>query len=264
MLKHLKQWLGIERPRPVVDDEVWQRVESNLPFLDFLPTPDRRRLRDLALDLLAEKECHGAQGLELTDEILLGIALQASLPVLNIGLEAYRGWVGIIVYPGDFVIPRHVIDEAGVVHDYNDEVLGEAWAGGPVLVSWFGGHHPVGVNVVIHEFAHKLDMANGEADGFPPLPARMSRRDWAAAFTPAYEALCAQVDAGHASALDPYGSENPGEFFAVASEAFFETPGLLQNAFPAVYDQLKSYYDLDPAAGQARLIQARDLRRDAT
>ncbi|PKO80156.1 MAG: hypothetical protein CVU19_13990 [Betaproteobacteria bacterium HGW-Betaproteobacteria-13] len=264
MLKRLRKWLGLEKPRPVVADTVWRKVESSLPFLEFLAFSDRLRLRELALDLLAEKEFHGAQGLELTDEILLGVALQASLPVLNIGLEAYRGWVGIIVYPGDFVIPRHETDEAGVVHDYDDEVLGEAWPGGPVLVSWFGGHQPFGVNVVIHEFAHKLDMANGEADGFPALPARMSRRDWAAAFTPAYEKLCAQVDADETPALDPYGSENPGEFFAVASEAFFETPGQLHDTFPAVYDQLKSYYGLDPAAGEACLRGNPGPHPDAT
>ncbi|TVT53143.1 MAG: zinc-dependent peptidase [Azoarcus sp. PHD] len=264
MLKRIKEWLGLESPRPVVPNELWDRIESGLPFLAFLTVSDRLRLRELALAFLADKEFHGAQGLELTDEILLGIALQASLPVLNIGLEAYHGWVGIIVYPGGFVIPRHEVDEAGVVHSYDDEVLGEAWAGGPVLVSWFGGHHPIGVNVVIHEFAHKLDMANGEADGFPALPARMSRRDWAAAFTPAYEKLCAQVDADEMTALDPYGSENPGEFFAVASEAFFETPGQLLDAFPAVYDQLKSYYGLDPAAGEAGLRAEPDLHRGAT
>ena len=122
------------------------------------------------------KEFHGAQGLRLTDEMLLGIALQACLPILNKGLDAYRSWVGVIVYPGNFVIPRHEMDEDGVVHEYDDEVLGEVWEGGPVVLSWFPGHlAPDGVNVVIHEFAHKLDMENGGADGFPRLPAGMSR-----------------------------------------------------------------------------------------
>lgn len=254
MLERLQHWLGFRKPTVAIPDALWARVEARLPLLDFLDPADRKRLRLMAHGFLAEKQFHGAQGLVLTDEIMLGIAVQACLPVLNIGLQAYRGWVGIIVYPGDFIVPRKDMDDAGVVHEYDDEVLGEAWEGGPVLVSWFGEDDaPAGVNVVIHEFAHKLDMENGGVDGLPPLPEHMSRRDWAAAFTPAYETLCAQVDAGEHTALDPYATEHPGEFFAVASEAFFETPGVLQAAFPAVYAQLSSYYGLDPAAGEARL-----------
>src|SRR5690606_37859499 len=149
-------------------ERLWQRVERRLPFLDFLPAADRQRLRDMAIEFLRNKQFHGAHGFAVTDEIMLGIALQACLPVLNIGLQAYRGWVGIVVYPGDFVIPRQVMDEDGVMHEYDDEVLGEAWEGGPVLVSWFDEDEaPEGVNVVIHEFAHKLDMENGGVDGFP-------------------------------------------------------------------------------------------------
>lgn len=257
MLERLQQWLGVGKKPPAIPESLWAQVESRLPFLDYLDPPDRTRLRALALGLLGEKQFYGAQGLVLTDAMMLGIALQACLPVLNIGLQAYRGWVGIIVYPGDFVVPRQDVDEAGVVHEYQDEVLGEAWEGGPVLVSWFEEDDaPAGVNVVIHEFAHKLDMENGGVDGLPPLPAHMSRHDWAAAFTPAYEALCAQVDAGADTVLDPYATEHPGEFFAVASEAFFESPQDLQAAFPAVYAQLRSYYGLDPAAGAARLQRA--------
>ncbi len=254
MLGRLKQWLGLEREPAEVADELWAKVEASLPFLDFLPDADRPRLRELARRFVVEKQFHGAGGLALTDEVLLAISLQACLPVLNIGLQAYQGWVGVVVYPGDFVIPRQETDEAGVVHEYDDEVLGEAWEGGPVLVSWFGGaHQPAGVNVVIHEFAHKLDMENGGVDGFPPLPAHMSRAAWAKAMGDAYDDFCARVDAGHETALDPYGAEHPGEFFAVASEAFFETPGVLQAHYPAVYEQFVRYYGLDPADGERRL-----------
>lgn len=254
MLGRLKHWLGLEREPAAVADEMWAKVEAGLPFLDFLPDADRPRLRELARRFVVEKEFHGARGLALSDEILLAISLQACLPVLNIGLQAYRGWVGVVVYPGDFVVPRQETDEAGVVHEYDDEVLGEAWEGGPVLVSWFGGaHQPAGVNVVIHEFAHKLDMENGGVDGFPPLPAQMSRAAWAKAMGEAYEDFCARVDAGHDTALDPYGAEHPGEFFAVASEAFFETPILLQANYPAVYEQFVRFYGLDPAEGERRL-----------
>ncbi len=128
----------------------------------------------------------------------LSIALQACLPILNLdtGLDAYRGWVGIVVYPGDFVIPRQIVDEDGIVHEFDDAVLGEAWEGGPVLLSWFDDMNEVGdVNIVIHEFAHKLDMANGTADGMPALHDDMSRAAWIAAFKPAYEDFCRRVDA---------------------------------------------------------------------
>jgi Mlc titration factor MtfA (ptsG expression regulator) len=253
MFEFLRRWRQARRLAKIrVDASLWERVEATLPFLAYLDDDARARLRELARRFLADKEFHGADGMVLTDEIMLSIALQACLPVLNIGLEAYRGWVGVIVYPGDFVIPRSEVDEDGVVHEFDDEVLGEAWEGGPVLVSWpppDAAHE--GVNVVIHEFAHKLDMTNGMADGLPPLPARMSRSEWARVFTEAYESLCEQVDAGLPTAIDPYGAEHPAEFFAVASEAFFETPVRLREAFPAVYAQLRALYRLDPAARAA-------------
>jgi Mlc titration factor MtfA (ptsG expression regulator) len=248
MLGWLRDWLGRTRQHPAVPEVTWQAVERRLPFLDFLSPADRRRLRAMALDFLAGKQFHGAHGFQVTDEIMLSIALQACLPVLNIGLESYRGWVGIVVYPGDFVISRKVMDEDGVMHEYDDEVLGEAWEGGPVLLSWFDeGEAPDGVNVVIHEFAHKLDMENGGVDGFPPLHAGMSRTAWAEAFSAAYERFCEQVDNDEDTVLDPYGAEHPGEFFAVASETFFLHPHGLQEAFPEVYAQLAAYYRMDPA-----------------
>lgn len=249
MFEFLHRWHRTRRLREIrVDEALWDKVESDLPFLAFLARDERARLRELARCFLAEKEFHGADDMVLTDEIMLSIALQACLPVLNLGLAAYRGWVGVIVYPGDFVIPRSELDEAGVVHEFDDEVLGEAWEDGPVLLSWQAGAAPrEGLNVVIHEFAHKLDMSNGGADGLPPLPAHMSRAEWADALTDAYERLCDQVDAGEPTVLDPYAAEHPAEFFAVASEAFFETPLQLADAFPEVYAQLRSLYGLDPA-----------------
>ncbi|MBC9071603.1 zinc-dependent peptidase [Thauera sp. CAU 1555] len=248
MFGWLRRLLARPQPQATVPERLWQRVERRLPFLDFLPAADRQRLRDMAIEFLRDKQFHGAHGFAVTDEIMLGIALQACLPVLNIGLQAYRGWVGIVVYPGDFVIPRQVMDEDGVMHEYDDEVLGEAWEGGPVLVSWFDEDEaPEGVNVVIHEFAHKLDMENGGVDGFPPLPAHMSRKAWSEAFGNAYERFCEQVDEDEDTVLDPYAAEHPGEFFAVASESFFLDPHGLLETFPEVYRQLAAYYRLDPA-----------------
>jgi Mlc titration factor MtfA (ptsG expression regulator) len=235
---------------PAVDASQWARVEAGLPFLDHLSRDDRMRLRAMALEFIAQKEWHGAQGLALTPEIQLAIALQACLPVLNLGLDSYRGWVGVIVYPGDFVIPRRQMSEDGVVHEFDDEVAGEAWEGGPVLLSWFDDPQLAdGMNVVIHEFAHKLDMLNGPPDGLPPLHEGMNRQAWIDAFEPAWRDFCERIDDGEDTWIDPYAAESPAEFFAVTSEVFFEAPDLLQAEYPAVYEQLRLFYRQDPAAG---------------
>jgi Mlc titration factor MtfA (ptsG expression regulator) len=237
------------KPGPGVPAAQWARVEARLPFLGHLSTDERAQLRRLALQFAEEKEWHGAEGLALSDDIRLSIALQACLPVLKLGLDCYRGWVGIIVYPGDFIIPRKTMDEAGVVHEFDDEVAGEAWEGGPVLLSWFDQAEDAdGMNVVIHEFAHKLDMLSGIPDGMPPLHEGMSREAWTAAFEPAYQDFCRRVDEGEDTLIDPYAAEHPAEFFAVMSEAFFEAPDVLRHEYPAVYAQLKQFYRQDPAA----------------
>ncbi|MBM3393015.1 MAG: zinc-dependent peptidase [Betaproteobacteria bacterium] len=248
MLNALTKLFGKAAPAlPDIDAAQWARVEDRLPFLDHLPADDRARLREMALEFIAQKEWHGAQGLRLTPDIQLAIALQACLPVLNLGLASYKGWVGVIVYPGDFIIPRKQMSEDGVVHEFDDEVAGEAWEGGPVLLSWF--EHPEdadGMNVVIHEFAHKLDMLNGVPDGLPPLHEGMKRQAWIDAFEPAYRDFCGRVDDGEDTWIDPYAAKHPAEFFAVASEVFFEAPDLLHAEYPAVYEQLKRFYRQDP------------------
>jgi len=247
MLRALRSLFGRVEPPAAVPPERWQAVEAGLPFLATLPSPDRARLREMALAFIAAKEWHGAQGLVLTPELQLSVALQACLPVLNLGLDSYRGWVGIIVYPGDFVIPRKMMSEDGVMHEFDDEVAGEAWEGGPVLLSWFDRPEDAdGMNVVIHEFAHKLDMLNGAPDGLPPLHEDMSRQAWRAAFEPAYADFCARVDGGEETLIDAYAAEHPAEFFAVTSEVFFEAPELLNREYPAVYGQLKQFYRQDP------------------
>jgi len=248
MLDTLKKLFGqTEPPLPEVTATHWTRVEAGLPFLDHLAPAERARLRAMALEFTAQKEWHGAQGLQLTPDIQLSIALQACLPVLKLGLDSYRGWVGVIVYPGDFVIPRKQMSEDGVVHEFDDPVAGEAWQGGPVLLSWFDRPEDAdGMNVVIHEFAHKLDMLNGPPDGLPPLHEGMRRQDWIDAFEPAYADFCARVDAGEETWIDPYAAEHPAEFFAVTSEVFFEAPDLLHREYPAVYGQLSLFYRQDP------------------
>lgn len=250
---NLRNWLARRSAPPAIDGQTWLRVEARLPFLAHLPPDDRPRLRELAAAFVADKQWTGAQGLALRAELQLAIALQACLPILNLGLDWYDHWVGIVVYPGDFVIPRQVTDEDGVVHEYDDAVLGEAWPGGPVLLSWFNDPaEAAGINVVIHEFAHKLDMRSGEADGVPPLHEGMSRRAWIAAMQAAYDDMNRRLDAGEDTEFDPYAAEHPSEFFAVISEAFFETPTQVRDVYPAVYEQLAAFYRQDPAAGESR------------
>ncbi|MBI4755417.1 MAG: zinc-dependent peptidase [Betaproteobacteria bacterium] len=250
MIRSIRDWLRDRSvsQRPDVTPAQWAAVEKRLPFLASLSPDDRRRLRQLAMGLLASKEISGAGGFEPDNHARLSIALQACLPILNLGLEWYDGWVGIVVYPGDFIIPRQFMDEAGVVHEFDDEVSGEAWLGGPVLVSWSEDTgDDDGMNVVIHEFAHKLDMLNGDADGLPPLHDGMIRREWQQALGRAFDDFCARADAGVDTAIDPYGAQSPAEFFAVATETFFEAPGLLLEDYPEVYEQLRRFYRQDPA-----------------
>ena len=259
------------RPRAAtgIDDALWRRVIAGLPFLAGLTDAELVRLRELALLFLHEKEMHGAGGLELTDEIRLAIAVQACLPVLNLGLDPYDGWVGVVVYPGEFRVRRQELDEDGVMHEWDDELSGEAWPGGPVLLSWEDvtlgaaaaedGGEP-GYNVVIHEFAHKIDMLKRRGGRLPdaarrtwtPRPgrARSSRRT---------RGSSAWWSAEQETLLDPYAAEHPAEFFAVASEAFFTDPHALRKEFPGAVRPARALLSPGPggaAAGAAGALAA--------
>ncbi|MFZ4538352.1 zinc-dependent peptidase [Propionivibrio sp.] len=249
----LINWLRGTTEATPLPDALWQETLATLPFLDRLKPEEKARLRKLAEDFLAEKEFTSAGGLELTDAMCVSIAAQGCLPILNLGLESYRDWVGIIVYPDEFIIPRSVEDEFGVVHEYDDIASGEAWEGGPLLISWRDAQMAgEGYNVVIHEFAHKLDMLSGEANGIPPLPTVLLRKEWEETLFAAYEDFCAQVSEaearGNETLLDPYAAESPGEFFAVMSETFFEAPDILRQEYPAFYAQMSRFYRQNPAA----------------
>jgi Mlc titration factor MtfA (ptsG expression regulator) len=226
-----------------MDENAWRAALSRLPFIK-----DSARLRDLTLQFLAEKEFAGAHGFEVSDAVRLSIAAQACLPILELGLDWYRGWSGIVVHPGDFRVRRSELDEDGVLHEWDDELAGEALPGGPVVLSWDAASGDAGINVVIHEFAHKLDMLNGGPNGMPPLHAGMDRRAWSAAFEQAYQGFCDALERGKDTWLDPYAAEHPSEFFAVISEAFFQQGAETKRRYPDVYDQLKLFYRQDPAA----------------
>ncbi|KXB29167.1 hypothetical protein AT959_18440 [Dechloromonas denitrificans] len=242
----LFDWFKSKR-QPQIDPALWAKTLAGLPFLASLAVDEQKRLKTLAEGFLAEKEFSTAGGLPLSDEICVAIAAQACLPILNLGLAAYRDWVGIIVYPDEFVVARRIEDENGVIHEFDDVLSGEAWEGGPLIVSWRDVQQAGdGYNVVIHEFAHKLDMLNGEADGMPALHSGLDEEEWQATFLAAYDDFCRRVDDGEETIIDPYGSDDPAEFFAVLSESFFEIPEVIAGEYPAVYELLKRYYRQDP------------------
>jgi len=235
-----------------IDDALWRRAQRHLPFLRGLSAEEQRRLKELAVLLLAEKQVTPVRGLELSDDDRVEIALQACLPVLELGLDWYHGWVGIVVHPADFHVQRSETGDDGVVHEWDDDLAGESWPGGPVVLSWealddSGSVADGGANVVIHEFAHKLDMAGGEADGVPPLPSRAARERWIEVFDAEFDRFRAELDAGKETFLDPYAAEHKAEFFAVASEAFFESPNALRKEFPKLYDLFMGFYKQDPS-----------------
>ena len=251
----------------LIDLAAWNHATVDYQFVRRLTVEENRRLRLIASDFLARKSFIGAAGLEIDELIRIQIAAQACILILELDVDYYDGWREIIVYPGQFAKTHEVIDEFGVVHTTRDPLAGEAWLGGPVVLSHADLAHTEnamqrgdGYNVVIHEFAHKLDMLNGEANGYPPLHRGMSKETWKRTFLGAYLAFCKQVDEAEALArrdggkaldaipIDPYAAENPAEFFAVISEVFFEMPEAVHDAFPAVYQQLKAFYKQDPLA----------------
>ena len=249
MLSVLRRWLGL-RERIHIPADAWAQTCDSIPLLAGLEANEHERLRGLAEGFLSTKriECVDAS-LELAERHYYVLAAQACLPVLNLGLDWYAGFVSIVVYPDEFFPTREYVDEAGVVHVVREELAGEAWLQGPVILSWadiVDPPHGGGFNLVVHEFAHKLDMNNGHANGRPPLHEGMSPESWARDFMAAYDDLCRRVDSGRQTPINPYAAEEPAEFFAVLSEYFFELPDVLQQEYPAVYAQLAQFYRQEP------------------
>ncbi|MCO6426685.1 zinc-dependent peptidase [Nitrosomonas communis] len=252
MTWHLKNW---RRQRILkhasIPEIIWQDVWTRLPFLHGLTQLEIIQLRQWTAIFLHDKKINGAQGLIITEEMGVMIAAQACLLILKLDLDYYHDWLEIIVYPGKFILDHEYTDEHGIVHTVHMIASGESWAAGPVILSWedvTDTTNKQGYNVVIHEFAHKLDMLNGAANGFPPLHSNMDARAWTAIFSQAFEVFCKQVDKGDTLAIDPYAATSPAEFFAVLSEAFFVKPVEIKHCFPDVYQQLVAFYRQDPAA----------------
>lgn len=228
----------------------WQAYLQSMPFFQMLDERGQDRIRDDLRVLIDEKDWEGCGGLELTDEIRVSIAAQASLLLLNIEHEYYKHVQSILIYPSAYkTAPQR--DATGVVRE-GQANLGEAWRRGPVVLSWdaarHGAHDPKdGHNLVLHEFAHKLDMLDGSADGTPPLESKDQFASWVQTMTREFALLRDATKTGRATVLDKYGATNPAEFFAVATECFFEKARQLRSKHPSLYTILKDYYHQDPA-----------------
>ncbi|XHS77733.1 zinc-dependent peptidase [Burkholderiaceae bacterium UC74_6] len=222
--------------RHAIPDELWRQTLQSYPFLAARSEAELIELRRLCSLFLADKEFHGAAGFEVTDEVALAVAAQACLPVLKLGLEWLDGFKGIVMHAGEVLAPREVTDDDGIVHAYDEELAGEAMEGGPLMLAWSavqeaGAEHEAVFNVVIHEFAHVLDMRRGGSQN------ELLESVWGR--------WCRRIDRGMASCIDAYGMTSLEEFFAVASEAFFVAPEVLEKEQPALCRLLSDFYRQD-------------------
>jgi hypothetical protein len=258
-----------------IADELWEWAVREHVILHGLKTETTRdgkselaRLRELSTLFLAEKVFDPVGGVELDDKLRLSVAVQACLPILELGLDWYSDWSTIIVTPKEYDVRMQERDETGVVYEYDDEFAGEAFDLGPVALSrvdiessgWGDGY-----NVIIHEMAHKLDGRDGIFDGCPPLHRGMDYKLWRETFSAAFEDLRSKLErpaprrprglksrsgfSRRRTRIDPYAAESPDEFFAVCCEYFFERPDLLRSEYPGVYEQLILFFRRDPCSG---------------
>jgi len=254
--------VALVAPTRPIGDALWLPTVARYPFLARLALEDQAKLRALAALFLRQKEFTGARGLAITDEMAVAIAAQACLPLLHWGeprqaLAWYDDFVGIVVHPTEALAHRETMDAAGVVHHYNEVLLGEAMEHGPVMLVWPAVQEAGqrASSVVIHEFMHKIDMKAGRANGCPPLPpgfmntatVREGRRLWRRAWNAAYAHFREQVAMAERFGaewpwLDAYGASAPGEFFAVACEAYFVDPARFAQEFPTLSPLLDAFF----------------------
>jgi len=238
----------------------WEPIlRRNVPAYNRLPEPLKGRLAGLMHVFLEEKRFEGCGGLEMTDEIRLTVAAQACILLLGGAGRLYPQMQSIFVYPAAYVTGKP--DQFGIIATESRPRSGESWHRGPVVLAWDAACHRLndawrGRNAVMHEFAHQLDSEDGAGDGIPALPGQSSYAEWARVFHREFEALRLRAGRGQKDVMDDYGATNPAEFFAVATEAFFERSLALRRRHPDLYAQLQGYYNLDPAewgvsAGQA-------------
>ena len=248
LIERLLGWLR-RTPREI-DPTLWDRTCRRAAWLQQLDPARRARLRALAARFLHEKTISPAAELQLDEADGVLLAALCCLPLLELGEIGLRGWSQLIVYPDAFRVHRSHVDAAGVLHEWDDALIGESWDSGPLILSWADIQADIadpeaGFCVAVHEMAHKIDALDGAIDGTPPLP-RAWQTQWAADFQQAYDTFCAEVDSGRQTLIDPYASEAPEEFFAVVSEYHFSAPALLAREMPAVAGHLQRFYGPSP------------------
>ena len=232
----------------------WLRIlRERVPYYRLLSRDEQQELRNLIRVFLAEKTFEGCGGLKMTDEIRVTIAAQACVLLLNREHDYYAGLHSVLVYPSAYVAPSRFVDAAGVVHEGDENRLGEAWMRGAIILSWDDVQRDSldfqdGHNVTLHEFAHQLDQQDGAYDGAPLLEKRSHYRSWARILMQEYRALGQAAEHGQETLIDQYGATDPAEFFAVTTEVFFERPQALKAKHPELYAELKKFFHQDPLA----------------
>jgi Mlc titration factor MtfA (ptsG expression regulator) len=244
---------NVRRRRPltkqVLEGEAWAWLVEQHPILAGLESKELELLGELTTRFAHEKTFEVAEGMHLDETVRAVISIQACLPVLNLGLNWYANWKTVVVVPKTFDQEHREIDPNGVVHEWKEVDAGESWDEGPVVLSWEdveASGWGDGFNVVIHEAAHRLDLLDGAFNGRPALHPEMDPEQWKAVFTAAYRHLEERALRRRRTVVDPYAVENPGEFFAVTTELFFEQPHALQREYPGVYAELAAFYRQDP------------------
>jgi len=252
-------WLRRRRRRKILEtpfpDQWRAALEADLWQYACLPDAEQARLRDAVLVMIAEKNWEGCGGLILTDEMRVRIAATACLLILTLAPDSYDHVLSILIYPEDYLAPESTHIEGGLIREGMSNRAGEAWRGGTVVLSWadvLGRGRRRGSNVVIHEFAHQLDMLNHNVDGTPPLADGSQIPRWHRIMVREHDRLVRQVERGERTFLDAYGATDLPEFFAVASEFFFERPGDFRRHLPELYTMFREYYGQDPAEWRSR------------
>ncbi len=248
----LKSLFGGEAMVPEVFREEWiALLNENVPLYERLPEDLRVRLHERIGQFVARVRFEGCGGLELKEEMVVTVAAQACLLVVHREGSPYPKLEVVYLYPSTFSSVMQQVDEFGIVTEGKVHRLGESWGSGTVVLAWDSvaqGARNIedGGNVTFHEFAHQLDHEDGPTDGAPGLPSAAAYRSWARVFQENYDDFLQLVEKGKETVLDEYGATNPAEFFAVATETFFEKPRQLSRKRPELYELMMQYYDLDP------------------
>jgi Mlc titration factor MtfA (ptsG expression regulator) len=255
---------ALARPLPAASLAI---IARNVPIYQRMAPPLQQQLLRLVQQFLHQKKFVGCDGLEVSEEMRLTIAAQACLLLLNRPSKVYPALRTILVYPGAFLVPRREIDAAGVVTETRQDLLGESWGDGRVVLSWDHVRRGAadwhdGQNVVLHEFAHQLDSESGSTNGAPYLGSQASYRSWSQVLSRDFAALRADAYLHQHSVIDHYGATSPAEFFAVATETFFEKPWQMAQRHPELFQEFTRYYRVDPRDWQDDPLPAEPLYQD--